>query len=198
MVSLGVFGGTFDPPHIAHLILASEAQAQLSLDRVLWVLTPVPPHKPCKTPMAIRRELVEAAISNNHFFNFSDVDISRDPPHYAIDTMLLLKQRYPDATLTYLMGADSLRDLSKWHQPELFIERCDRLGVMRRLGADIDIVRLKTSFPGIENKLSFIDITRFEISSNDIQKRVAQGRSYRYFLSEKVYRLVLKYHLYQD
>ena len=199
MQSLGVLGGTFDPPHIAHLILASEAQVQLSLERVLWVLTPVPPHKPDRiiTPIAIRCEMVQAAIHENPTFEFSSVDIDRDPPHYAADTMLLLRQSYPQAHLTYLMGADSLRDLPKWHQPELFIQRCEWLGVMRRPGVKVDLGRLITRFPELAFKIRFIDVPMLEFSSSDIRQRVAQGSTYRYFLPEKIYQLVLRHHLYQ-
>lgn len=199
MQSLGVLGGTFDPPHIAHLVLASEAQVQLSLERVLWVLTPDPPHKPDQiiTPLAIRTEMVQAAIHDNPVFEFCGVDIDRDPPYYAADTMLLLRERYPEALLTYLMGADSLRDLAKWHQPELFIQLCDSVGVMRRPGVKIDLGRLKTRFPQLTSKIRLIDVPMLEFSSSEIRKRIAQGGAYRYFLPEEIYRLVLKYHLYR-
>ena len=198
--SIGILGGTFDPPHIAHLVLASEAQAQLCLERVLWVLTPVPPHKPHRviSPVAIRREMVQAAILDNPTFEFSSVDIDRDPPHYAVETMVLLHQRYPDAELIYLMGEDSLRDLPRWHQPEVFIQQCAFLGIMHRAGASVALDDLKAILPGLEQKIRYINVPLLQLSSTDIRQRVAQGRAFQYYLPDNVYQLVLKYHIYQD
>ncbi|MCX8025419.1 MAG: adenylyltransferase/cytidyltransferase family protein, partial [Thermanaerothrix sp.] len=92
MSRLGIFGGTFDPPHVGHLILASEAADQLHLDRVLWVLTPDPPHKRGQpiTPLAIRLKLVMAAIQEDPLFELSRVEIDRPGPHYAVDTLRIL------------------------------------------------------------------------------------------------------------
>jgi nicotinate-nucleotide adenylyltransferase len=105
---LGILGGTFDPPHIGHLVLASEAQAQLDLGQVLWVLTPSPPHKQDQpiTPLQHRQDMLLAALGDDPSFRFSRVDIERKPPHYAVDTVQLLQARYPDAELVYLMGGD--------------------------------------------------------------------------------------------
>lgn len=199
MQSIGVLGGTFDPPHVAHLILASEALAQLELERVLWVLTPDPPHKPDReiTPVAYRREMVLAAIKDNPAFEFSRVDLERDPPHYAVDTMDLLKRQYPAKELVYLMGQDSLRDLPKWHTPQEFLERCAYLAVMRRPEIRIDLDSLMAELPGIEQKVRFLDVPWVEISSSDIRQRAASGNPFRYYLPESVYRLVLEHQLYQ-
>src|SRR5512143_3713267 len=113
---IGVFGGTFDPPHTGHLILAAEAQAQLDLERILWVLTPTPPHKPGQriTSTALRLEMLQAAIDGNPDFELSRVDLDRPPPHYAVDSVHLLRAAYPQAWLAYLMGGDSLDDLPTW------------------------------------------------------------------------------------
>ena len=108
MARLGVFGGTFDPPHVAHLILAAEARYQLGLDRVLWVLTPHPPHKEGQeiTPCDERLALLEAAIGDDSAFELTRVDIDRPPPHYAFQTMRLLRGTYPGEVLVNLMGCD--------------------------------------------------------------------------------------------
>lgn len=200
MQSLGVFGGTFDPPHITHLILANEALIQLSLERVLWVLTPVPPHKPDRviTPLIIRKQMLEAAINDNSSFELSEVEINRKPPHYAADTMYLLKEVHPGAEFIYLMGEDSLRDLPGWYQPNIFIQRCKSLGIFRRPGVKVDVNSLKLTLPGLEHKILYIDVPLLDISSTDIRRRVAKYKSFRYYLPEKVYQLVLKYHLYQE
>jgi len=141
---IGIFGGTFDPPHVGHLILAMEAFDQLHLARVLWVLTPDPPHKRGKhiTAVGNRIDMVKAAINADPMFALSYVDINRPGPHYILDTMRILHQEYPRAELVYLMGGDSLENLLHWFKPAEFIDTCDRVGVMRRPGEQINIEHL--------------------------------------------------------
>ena len=118
---LGIFGGTFDPPHIGHLVLASEAYHQLKLDRLLWVLTPRPPHKPNQqiTALEYRIEMVQAIVEDEPTFELSRVEIDRPPPHYAVDTVEILGKRFPGARLIYLVGGDSLRDLPLWRHVQI-------------------------------------------------------------------------------
>jgi len=199
MRRIGVFGGTFDPPHVGHLILASEAADQLGLERVLWVLTPDPPHKrglPI-TPLLIRLELVKAAIEGDPLFELSGVEIDRPGPHYAVDTLLILHDLYPEDALIYLIGGDSLRDLPTWHQPLRFLEACDGLGVMRRPGDAVDLSHLEATLPGLKRKVMFVDAPLLEISSSQIRQRVAGGKAYRYYLPPRVYELVERYRLYR-
>lgn len=196
---IGILGGTFDPPHIGHLILASEAIFQLKLNRILWVLTPNPPHKrdSAITSVTIRKALVLAAIQGQPSFEFCDVDMDREPPHYAVDTLRILRNRHPAAKIIYLMGEDSLFDLPKWHDPEAFLALCDSLGVMRRERINEYIIDLELHFPNITEKIQYIDVPSINVSSSDIKRRVAQGLPYKYFLPEKVYLLIKKNGLYQ-
>ncbi len=108
---VGVFGGTFDPPHLGHLILAAEALHQLRLERLLWVLTQDPPHKHGQMicPWEARFEMVRLATAGDPAFEISRVDIDRPGPHYAVDTMGILKRQLPQTDLFYLIGGDSLR-----------------------------------------------------------------------------------------
>ena len=197
---LGIFGGTFDPPHIGHQILAAEAYDQLSLDRVLWVLTPNPPHKQDQvvSPLKKRLQMVEAAISENDFFELSRVEIDRPPPHYTVDTIKLLAQQYPNAELYYLVGGDSLIDIHTWHIPDEFVLACDGIGIMCRPGEEIELRNLETQTPGISEKLYFIDAPLLEISSSKIRKRVRMGETYRYYVPPKIYRLIREQRLYID
>lgn len=197
---LGVFGGTFDPPHLGHLVLAAEALEQLELERILWLLTPTPPHKPGLpiSPVERRLEMVQAAIRGNPRFEISRVDIDRPPPHYALDSMRLLRRQYPEAELYYLMGGDSLEDLPTWHEPIQFVAACDCLGVMLRPGTQIDIDELGRKIPGIGEKVCFVGTPLLEISASDIRKRVSQGRHYRYFVPEGVYQMIEAHHLYRE
>ena len=198
---LGVFGGTFDPPHIAHLILAMEAYEQLHLDRVLWVLTPNPPHKPDRrdiTPLAIRLEMLNAAIAGNPAFAVSRADIDRPPPHYATGTMKALRIEFPSDTLVYLIGGDSLRDLPTWHEPQEFLAAVDELGVMRRPGARLNLAALETLLPSLHLKLRFVHAPLIEISGTVIRQRAAAGQDFRYYLLPSVYAQVVVHNLYQS
>jgi nicotinate-nucleotide adenylyltransferase len=195
---LGIFGGTFDPPHIAHQALAAEAMLQLKLDRVLWVLTPYPPHKlgAVITPLEFRLEMVQAAIDCEPDYELSTVDIDRPPPHYALDTVRILGDEHPDDELVYLMGGDSLRDLPTWHLPQDFVAACHALGVMRRPRARFDLANLERLIPGLSVKLCFFTAPRLSISASDIRRRVRQGLPYRYMIPEGVRRVILEKRLY--
>jgi nicotinate-nucleotide adenylyltransferase len=197
-LKIGLFGGTFDPPHLGHLILAEEAQAQLGLDRLMWLLTPDPPHKRHRslTPIGDRLAMLQSAIHDNPSFELSRVDLERPAPHYAVDTVRLVATANPDAAVTYLMGGDSLRDLPTWHRPADFVAACDRIGVMRRVGDEIDMETLQAVIPGLREKVSFLTVPRIEIASSDIRFRAANGRPYRYYLPPPVYEYIRIHNLY--
>jgi nicotinate-nucleotide adenylyltransferase len=196
---VGVFGGTFDPPHMGHLILAAEALHQLRLDRLLWVLTQDPPHKHGQMirPWEARFEMVSLAIAGNPAFEISRVDIDRPGPHYAVDSMGILSNQLPQAELFYLIGGDSLRDLPTWHQPRQFLQSCAGLGVMRRPGDLINLDALEGVLPGISARVHFITAPLLEIASSDIRDRITCDRPFRYYLSPPVYQYILETHLYQ-
>lgn len=197
---IGIFGGTFDPPHLGHLILAAEAQVQLGLEKVLWVLTPHPPHKQGQaiTPLQHRLDMVLAAIGDNPSFELSRIEIDRPAPHYAVDTVRLIRKSYPDDEVVYLMGGDSLRDLPTWHQPRQLVEICHALGVMHRLGEAIDLMELEHLLPGIKQKVRFIETPLLDIASSEIRQRVATGGHFRYFLPPKVFEIIQERGLYRD
>ncbi len=200
MTRLGIFGGTFDPPHVGHLILAMEAQYHCSLERVLWVLTPHPPHKTGQaiTPVSERYELLSASLEGNPVFEISRVDMDRLPPHYAVDTVELLRKACPGDTLVYLMGGDSLRDLPLWHRPQAFVTACDEIGVMLRPGREPDLGELEKQVPGLASRVRFIQAPLLEISSSDLRCRIAAGEPCRYYLVPAAYQLILERGLYRD
>lgn len=197
---LGVFGGTFDPPHIGHLVLASEAAVQFSLSVVLWVLTSHPPHKQGRiiTPAEIRLKLLESALADDSRFQISTVELDRPPPHYAVDTLMILKKQFPEKELVYLMGGDSLQELSTWHNPMKLIQLCNLIGVYQRPGFNVDLDQLENDLPGISRKVSWIHAPLIEISSSMIRKKVRSGEPYQYYLPAGVARLIAEYHLYQE
>ncbi len=196
---IGIFGGTFDPPHLGHLILAAEARFQLELDRLLWVLTPIPPHKPNGPVAALRsrRALVEAAIADAADFELSPADIDRPPPHYAVDTVRILQRQHPGAELIYLMGSDSLGDLPTWHRPLEFLEACAALGVMTRPYRKPKLDALEGALPGIRSKIHLINVPLLEIKSREIRSRIAAGAPFRYYLPERVYQIIRRDGLYR-
>jgi nicotinate-nucleotide adenylyltransferase len=197
---LGIFGGTFDPPHVGHTILAAESLYQLKLDKVLWVLTPYPPHKPGRviTSHEHRLAMLTRTIKDNPAFEISRVEIDRPPPHYAVETIRLLRQEFPDAQFVYLMGGDSLRDLPGWYHPEEFLRSCHGLGVMRRPGDKIEISLIDQCLPGIADKIMFVDAPLFGISASQIRKAVRKGGHYRYYVLPEVYEIIRKRGLYLD
>jgi len=196
----GIFGGTFDPPHVGHLILAAEARDQLDLDCTIWILTPDPPHKHGKqiSSMSHRLAMVEMAIKDDDGFYLSHVDIDRPGPHYAVDTVKLLKKQYPEQDLIYLMGGDSLHDLPEWYQPHAFLSVLDGIGVMRRPGDEIDLSELTRKLPQLEEKLNFVTAPLLEISAEQIRRRAAENRAYRYYLLPRIYQYIHGHKIYQD
>ena len=191
---IGVFGGTFDPPHLGHMILAMEAYSQLKLDRLLWVLTPDPPHKRGQeiSPIRQRLALSQAALRSEPLFELSRVEIDRPGPHFVSDTMHILNGQYPDDELIYLIGGDSLHDLPNWDRPREFIQACHALGVMRRPDDEVNLPWLEEQLPGLTSKLRFIDVPLLEISSKQIRQRISDGMPYRYYLLPQVYTLICK------
>lgn len=197
-MKLGIFGGSFDPPHVAHLILAQEACNQLGLDRLLWVLTPDPPHKRGRilTDSTLRYKMLQLALQENPAFIASRVDIDRPPPQYAVDTLHILAEQYPQAERIYLIGGDSLRDLPAWHRPQDVIAACDVIGVMRRPRVRIDLERLEGQLPGLSAKIRWIEAPRLDISATYIRRLVAEGKQFRYYVPGPVFSFINENRLY--
>ncbi|MGZ9167030.1 MAG: nicotinate-nucleotide adenylyltransferase [Anaerolineales bacterium] len=197
---IGLFGGTFDPPHLGHLILASEAYSQLGLDRLLWILTPDPPHKQDQVITAVEHRLamVNLAIKDNPKFELSRVELDRPGPHYTLDTVESIAEKYPQADITPIIGGDSLRDLPTWHKPKELLYACHWVGVMRRPGEEPDLQELERELPGISSKIHYVDAPLLEIASREIRSRVAAGRPYRYYVPTPVFEYINEHHLYHQ
>ena len=196
---VGLFGGTFDPPHVGHLILASEAKSQLELTRVLWTVTPDPPHKQDQTitPFEHRLAMVELAIRNEPSFELSDIELNRPGPHYTVDTIKLLVKENPEAEIVPIIGGDSLNDLPTWHRPKEILYTAHWVGVMRRPGEKTNLQELEHELPGISSKIHYVDAPLLEIASREIRNRVATGKPFRYYLPESVYEYIEQNHLYR-
>jgi nicotinate-nucleotide adenylyltransferase len=195
---LGILGGTFDPPHSGHLILAEYAWDALGLSQVLFVPAADPPHKQQedKQPVNHRLAMLELALAGNDHFNISHVDIDRPGPHYSVDMLAILQEQYPEHELYFVMGSDSLRNLTRWHQPETLIQRC-RLAVMRRPGDYIQLNMHEAALSGLAERVVMVDAPLIGISSSQIVERLQQGRSVRYLLPEPVLEYIDEHHLYR-
>ncbi len=195
---IGVFGGTFDPPHIGHLVLADEARAELNLTTVLWVVTGEPPHKPDRPIIAAehRLEMVELTIQNDPAFEVSRLEVDRPGPHYAVDTLAQLAAEQPGDDRAYVMGKDSLRDLPSWNSPERFIELTDAIVVLNRPDVEADLELLDEQLPGLANKVRLIGVPLVDVASRDIRQRVASGKPYRYLVARPVADYIAEHGLY--
>jgi nicotinate-nucleotide adenylyltransferase len=196
---IGLFGGTFDPPHVGHLILASEACAQLALTRLLWVVTPVPPHKLGRkiSTLEDRIAMVKLAIAGNASFELSLVEVERPGPHYTLDTVRIMAGRHPDDEIVLLIGGDSLRDLPTWHEPATLVAACDEIGVMHRPNSESNLAGLEESLPGITGKVRFVEAPLLQIASSEIRGRAAAGGTYRYYVSQPVFEYIEQHNLYK-
>lgn len=199
-MKIGLFGGTFDPPHIGHLILASEAVGQLGLSRLLWMLAPDPPHKLEQpiTPLPHRLEMLKRAIAGNESFEISYLEIERPGPHYTIDTVRQLSKLEPNADIALLLGGDSLRDLPTWRQYSDLVAEVCQIGVMRRPGEPFDMPALEGKIPGITAKVAFIDAPLQDLASREIRRRASSGAAWRYYVHADVYEYIEANRLYRE
>jgi nicotinate-nucleotide adenylyltransferase len=183
---LGLFGGTFDPIHVGHLILAEQCREACGLDRVWFVVAGEPPHKRGdRTPLAHRLEMVRIAIAGHLAFAASDLEGRRPGPHYSVDTLKAVKRERPGDDLFFLVGADSVVDLPTWRDPA-GIARLATIVVVNRPGIEeIDPAALPDFGP--EGKpLQLVTIPPIGIASSDLRRRLEEGRSIRYMVPRGV------------
>jgi nicotinate-nucleotide adenylyltransferase len=188
-VRLGVYGGAFDPPHLGHLVAASDACDVLRLDRLLWIPSAVHPLKAVRTAADVRLEMVRAAIGGDPRFVADDLELRRTGPSYTVDTLRALRAREPGAELFFLTGADNLRDLPRWREPDEIV-RLATLAVVSRAGESLPA---DAPYPA-----QAVTVTRVDVSSTEIRRRVAAGLSIRYLVPEAVRAVVERERLYRD
>ncbi|MEY4993088.1 MAG: hypothetical protein RIS82_210 [Actinomycetota bacterium] len=188
---LGIMGGTFDPIHIGHLVAANEVAAALDLSQVIFVPTGEPWQKQKVSPAHHRFAMTKLAIAGNSKFSISSVDIDRDGPTYAVDTVTDIQNLYPDAKLHFITGADSVADIFSWSRPERLLQLAKFIGVTRP-GHNLAVPR------GAEGSVSLLEIPALAISSTDIRSRVREGRPIRYLLPDSVVEYIETNRLYQE
>jgi nicotinate-nucleotide adenylyltransferase len=188
LARVGILGGTFNPPHVGHLVCAQEARVQLGLDRVLLVPTRTPPHKEVLSDPGVERRLAlcEAAAAGDPGLGVSRADADREGPSYSIDTLRALHAREPEHELTFIVGGDMAHSFPEWREPESILELA-RLGVAERSGVGrAEITERLAGLRGGTERVRFFDMPRIDVSSSLIRRRVAEGRPVRYLVPDAV------------
>lgn len=189
---IGVLGGTFDPPHLGHLIVARDAAEALSLDRLLLVLSARPPLRPAPaTPAELRLEMLEAAVAGDPVLEASDLEVRRSGPSYTVDTLATLARAHSDAELFLVVGADQWRDFARWRDPE-GIARSATICVMARAGDDP-----RSGDDGSGPAFQPVPVTRIDLSATEVRARVREGRSIRHRVPDGVRRIIEREALYR-
>ncbi len=177
MPSLGILGGTFNPPHVAHLVAARAALDQLGLDRVALVPVAAPPHKPLPDDPGpeVRLELCRRAAAGDERLEVSDIEVRRGGPSYTVATLEEIHAERPEDELTFIAGGDMAASLPEWREPERVLELA-RFAVAEREGAEREEIERRTAGLAGRERIVFFDMPRLDVSSSQVRARVAAGR----------------------
>ncbi|MGO8948708.1 MAG: nicotinate-nucleotide adenylyltransferase [Ktedonobacterales bacterium] len=203
MLRYGILGGTFDPPHLGHLVLAQEAHTQFSLDKVWFVPAGQPPHKQevTHTPAPERHKLVELAIAGDERFGLSTVELRRAGPSYTVDTLRQLRSTWgPDTWVCLVLGWDMVSYLPSWHDPSGVLEQVDQIAAACRPGyqtSDEELVQLGIDLPNFNRKVTIFTVPQLDISATVLRERVADGRPLRYLVPDAVRHYIEEHDLYR-
>jgi nicotinate-nucleotide adenylyltransferase len=196
-VNIGILGGTFDPIHIGHLVVAEEARIRVGFSEVLFVPAGQPWFKPDRnvTPADQRIEMVRRAIADNPHFRLCTLEVERPGPSYTVDTLTTLrKQLGSEASLFFILGRDNLAELPSWKEPKKLVQLC-RLVVAPRLGSE-DLKHLETETPGLLDKVIQLDMPVIGVSSSGIRQRLAHGLPIRYLVPAEVEKYITEQNVY--
>ncbi|MCX5994800.1 MAG: nicotinate-nucleotide adenylyltransferase [Chloroflexi bacterium] len=198
---IGVLGGTFDPIHLGHLIVAEDIRQKLGLGEVLFVPAGRPwlklkEEKPISAAEH-RLDMVRLAVASNPYFKVSTLEIDRPGLSYSIDTILELKAKLgAGAEIYFIVGPDALAELPRWKDPGRLIEICQVVGIGRPGHTQTESHILESSIPGVSQRIMLVDVPQIDISATEIRKRVAQGLSIRYLVPEAVEKYIAEHKLY--
>ncbi len=203
-MTLGIFGGTFDPIHVAHLAVAEAARDALGLERVLFIPNRQPPHKPDQavTPAADRLAMVRAAIADNPAFEASSLEIDREGPSYTSDTLRVLRAAQDELgesdELALILSAEALAGLASWHEPARVLELAQLVVAPRDGFPDLDVAAIALLVPGSQPRVTLLDGPRMRLSASEIRARAATGRSLRYLVPDAVAAFIGDHELYKE
>lgn len=173
---VGIFGGTFDPPHIGHLVVTQDALERLELDRLIVVPAGTPPHREAVLEAETRLELVRLAFEGDGRIRVSDVELRREGPSWTVDTLEWARRELDPEVLFLIVGADQLRSFKRWKEPDRILGLA-RLAVMTRPGEELG---------GTDVPHEVIEVTRVDLSSTQVRRRLEEGRSIRYMVPERI------------
>lgn len=198
-MKIGVFGGTFDPIHNGHMVIAEEVRTQLALKEVWFIPTGKPWMKAGRavTPWEQRLQMAELAVTGKPYFKVSNLEASRPGPSYTIDTITELKAQFKGAELYFIMGWDSLESLPLWKEAARLITLCRLVAVPRPGVTPPDLNQMEKSLPGIKKNLVVLDKPNLDISATEIRAKVAAGKSITGLVPLKVAEYIKKNKLYQ-
>ncbi|MDI6641421.1 MAG: nicotinate-nucleotide adenylyltransferase, partial [Elusimicrobiota bacterium] len=191
-MKIGLFGGTFNPIHFGHLILAEEARSQFKLDKIFFIPTGNPPHKP-NTPLAPkhhRKNTVKLAIKNNKYFALSDYELNKSGPSYSYQTIEHFKKLYPEDEIYFIIGIDLLKQIHSWEKGEKILNYCKFI-VGLRPNYSINAIPAR-----IRKKVLFLKIPFIDISSTDIREKIKNLESIKYLTPEPVITYIMQNKLY--
>lgn len=188
MTKVGILGGTFDPPHYGHLLIANEVLSELNLDEIWFMPNQEPPHKKKSDSVenTDRLQMLELSIEGNSAFKIEKIELERSGPSFTVDTMKILNEQFPNHQFYFIIGADMIEYLPKWHKIDELIELVQFVGVQRPEYSS------ETDYP-----IHYVDIPAFEVSSSMIRKRVNQGMTVRYLLPDRVIDFIREKQLYE-
>ena len=194
---VGIMGGTFDPIHNGHLIIAESVRDACALEKVFFIPAADPPHKPATIEAVHRLRMTELAVMSNPHFEVLDIELKREGPSYSIDTLESLAAMYGERyAFHFIIGTDELNLLPTWHRVKKLTALCHFI-VAKRQGVEADTHRIREMLGETAmTRFHFCDTLELEISSTDIRKRIRDGRSVRYILPEAVEHYIKREGLY--
>ena len=197
---IGILGGTFDPVHLGHLIIAEEVRSNLGLDKILFVPAGVPWMRENEgvSTGKHRLNMVDLAVKSNPHFQSSSIEIDRQGVTYTADTLETLREDLDhEVELSFIMGMDVLEKFHLWKSPETVVELCSLVIVNRPGNQAVDVNEVVKKYPEAGAKLRIINVPRMEISSSEIRERVRQEKSLKYLVSEEVIEYIDQNNLYK-
>ena len=199
---IGLFGGSFNPIHFGHLIVARALRERLNLNQVIFLPSRRPPHKNVMmlAESQHRGEMVRLAIGGEEGFAFDNFDLAREGPCYTIETVAHFREQFPSAELYWFIGADSFMDLPTWHRASELVSKCSIVTAARSGKIPVNRSELEQAFGQEQTTRLFDGVIQtpvIDISSTDIRNRVATGRSIRYLVPEEVRKYIEKHRLYR-
>lgn len=198
MAGVGILGGSFNPPHLGHLVCAQEAHAQFGLDTVVLMPVAVPPHKEAGEDPGVehRVALCRQAVARDDRLTVSTLEVDRGGPSYTVDTLQALHDAHPEDELTFIAGGDMAASLPSWREPER-IAALATFAVAEREDAGREAVTAQLRAAGTPVELVFFDMPRIDVSSSDVRRRVRSEEPIRYLVPDAVVEYIADHRLYR-